>query len=51
MKKFEQQLLKNILKENVGTDDEQKVTSEDKPTVVCKLFNECTQRWLGRVWI
>ena len=30
MKKFEQQLLKNILKENVGTDDEQKVTSEDK---------------------
>ena len=30
MKKFEQQLLKNILKENVGTDDEHKVTSEDK---------------------
>ena len=30
MKKFEQQLLKNILNENVGMDDEKKVTSEEK---------------------
>lgn len=30
MKKFEQQLLKNILKENVGGDEETKVTSEQK---------------------
>jgi predicted RNA-binding protein YlqC (UPF0109 family) len=30
MKKFEQQLLKNILKENVGNDEEKKVSSEQK---------------------
>jgi len=30
MKKFEQQLLKNILKENVGSDEEKKVSSEQK---------------------
>lgn len=30
MKKFEQQLLKNILNENVDMDDEKKVTSEEK---------------------
>jgi len=30
MKKFEQQLLKNILKENVGGDEDKKVSSEQK---------------------
>lgn len=30
MKKFEQQLLKNILKENAGNDEEKKVSSEQK---------------------
>lgn len=30
MKKFEQRLLKNILKENVGNDEEKKVSSEQK---------------------